>query len=68
MHQKYDFSICGAGPGGAALAHILASIGLKTALIENQSNFSNEFRGEGVMPSIYKILKIMLCFYCIWIE
>jgi len=57
MHQKYDFAICGAGPGGAALAHILASRGLRTALIEKQSNFSNEFRGEGIMPSGYYALK-----------
>ena len=40
MPQNYDFAICGAGPGGAALAHILSSRGLRTALIEKQSNFS----------------------------
>ena len=57
MPQNYDFAICGAGPGGAALAHILSSRGLKTALIEKQSNFSNEFRGEGIMPSGYYALK-----------
>ena len=57
MPQNYDFAICGAGPGGAALAHILSSRGLRTALIEKQSNFSNEFRGEGIMPSGYYALK-----------
>ena len=57
MPTEYDVAICGAGPGGSTLAYILASRGLRTALIEKQSNFSNEFRGEGVMPSGYTALK-----------
>lgn len=55
--KVYDVAICGAGPAGAALANILASRGIKTALIERQSDFSKEFRGEGVMPTGYQALK-----------
>lgn len=57
MESSFDVAICGAGPGGAALASILASRGIKTALLERQSDFSKEFRGEGVMPSGYEALK-----------
>ena len=55
--QNFDILICGAGPGGAALATICADRGISTALIERQSEFSNEFRGEGIMPSGYEALK-----------
>ncbi|MDG2140582.1 MAG: FAD-dependent monooxygenase [Gammaproteobacteria bacterium] len=57
MDLTFDVAVCGAGPGGAALASILASRGIKTALLERQSDFSREFRGEGVMPSGYEALK-----------
>lgn len=57
MTQEYDVAICGAGPAGAALANIFASRGIKTALFERQSDFSREFRGEGVTPSGYEALK-----------
>ncbi len=43
--------IVGAGPGGAALALILASRGVSTLLVERQSDFEREFRGEALMPS-----------------
>ena len=55
--KVYDVAICGAGPAGAALANILAARGIKTALIERQSDFSKEFRGEGIMPTGYQALK-----------
>ena len=57
MELEFDVAICGAGPGGAAVASIFASRGIKTALFERQSDFSREFRGEGVMPSGYEALK-----------
>ena len=44
-------AIVGAGPGGAALAYLLARRGIGVALIERQSDFACEFRGEGLMPS-----------------
>jgi 2-polyprenyl-6-methoxyphenol hydroxylase-like FAD-dependent oxidoreductase len=43
--------VCGAGPGGASLAYLLARRGIDVTLIERQKDFAREFRGEGVMPS-----------------
>lgn len=57
MQKKYDVAITGAGPAGAALAYILTSRGVDTVLVERQSDFSKEFRGEGIMPSGYEALK-----------
>ena len=48
--------IVGAGPAGAALALVLASRGIETMLLERQSDFSREFRGEVVMPSGMRVL------------
>ncbi len=46
-----NVAIVGAGPAGAALAHVFASRGIDTTLIERQSDFEREFRGEVLMPS-----------------
>jgi 2-polyprenyl-6-methoxyphenol hydroxylase-like FAD-dependent oxidoreductase len=43
--------IVGAGPAGAALAYLLARAGADVTLVERQSDFAREFRGEGLMPS-----------------
>lgn len=43
--------IVGAGPAGALLAYLLSSRGIDTLLIERQSDFGREFRGELLMPS-----------------
>jgi 2-polyprenyl-6-methoxyphenol hydroxylase-like FAD-dependent oxidoreductase len=43
--------IAGAGPAGAALAHVLARRGLEVTLVERQRDFAREFRGEVLMPS-----------------
>ena len=43
--------ICGAGPGGAALAYLLARRGIEVTLVERQKDFAREFRGEAIMPS-----------------
>lgn len=42
--------IVGGGPAGALLAYILASRGVPVSLIERQSDFAREFRGEGLVP------------------
>jgi len=44
-------AIIGAGPAGALLAYLLASRGIDTLLIERQTDFAREFRGEVLMPS-----------------
>lgn len=43
--------IVGGGPAGALLAYILASRGVPVTLLERHSDFSREFRGEGLSPS-----------------
>lgn len=43
-------AIVGGGPAGAMLAYLLASRGVTTTLIERQSDFAREFRGEGLSP------------------
>jgi 2-polyprenyl-6-methoxyphenol hydroxylase-like FAD-dependent oxidoreductase len=43
--------IVGAGPAGAALAYLLARRQIGVTLLERQTDFAREFRGEGLMPS-----------------
>jgi 2-polyprenyl-6-methoxyphenol hydroxylase-like FAD-dependent oxidoreductase len=43
-------AIAGAGPAGAALAFAFARRGIRVTVIERQSDFAREFRGEGLMP------------------
>jgi len=43
--------VVGAGPAGALLAYLLASRGVAVTLLERQTDFSREFRGEVLMPS-----------------
>jgi 2-polyprenyl-6-methoxyphenol hydroxylase-like FAD-dependent oxidoreductase len=43
--------IAGAGPAGAALGYLLAERGARVELLERQTDFAREFRGEGLMPS-----------------
>jgi 2-polyprenyl-6-methoxyphenol hydroxylase-like FAD-dependent oxidoreductase len=43
--------IAGAGPAGATLAYLLARRGIGVTLLERQTDFAREFRGEVLMPS-----------------
>jgi 2-polyprenyl-6-methoxyphenol hydroxylase-like FAD-dependent oxidoreductase len=43
--------IAGAGPAGASLAYLLSRRGIDVTLVERQSDFAREFRGEALMPS-----------------
>lgn len=43
--------IVGAGPAGATLAYLLVKRGVAVTLLERQTDFSREFRGEVLMPS-----------------
>ena len=49
-------AIAGAGPAGAALAHVLARTGNQVTLVERQRDFAREFRGEVLMPSGVDVL------------
>jgi len=52
-------AIVGAGPAGAALAYLLARRGIEVTLVERQSDFAREFRGEGLMPGGIDALRQM---------
>jgi 2-polyprenyl-6-methoxyphenol hydroxylase-like FAD-dependent oxidoreductase len=52
-------AIVGAGPAGAALAYLFARRGIGVVLIERQSDFAREFRGEGLMPGGVDALRQM---------
>ncbi len=43
--------VVGAGPAGATLAYVLASRGIAVTLLERQSDFTREFRGEVLLPT-----------------
>ena len=43
--------IVGAGPAGATLAYLLARRDIEVTLVERQTDFAREFRGEGLQPS-----------------
>src|SRR5258708_39176930 len=43
--------VVGSGPAGALLAYMLACRGVPVTLLERQTDFSREFRGEILMPS-----------------
>jgi 2-polyprenyl-6-methoxyphenol hydroxylase-like FAD-dependent oxidoreductase len=51
--------VVGAGPAGAALAFLLARRGIDVTLLERQTDFEREFRGEVLMPSAFDALKQM---------
>ena len=50
-------AIIGAGPGGAMLAYLLASRGVRVTLVERQHDFEREFRGEVLMPSGVEVFR-----------
>lgn len=43
--------VVGAGPAGAALSYLVARRGIQVTVVERQTDFEREFRGEGLMPS-----------------
>jgi 2-polyprenyl-6-methoxyphenol hydroxylase-like FAD-dependent oxidoreductase len=49
--------IVGGGPAGALLSYLFSSRGIETILVERQSDFSREFRGEILMPSGIRALQ-----------
>jgi 2-polyprenyl-6-methoxyphenol hydroxylase-like FAD-dependent oxidoreductase len=51
--------VVGAGPGGATLAYLLARRGARVTLLERQSDFEREFRGEALMQNGVDALRQM---------
>ncbi|MGO9453052.1 MAG: FAD-dependent oxidoreductase [Candidatus Binataceae bacterium] len=51
MSKHSQVVIVGAGPAGAALAYLLARRNIDVTLLERQTDFAREFRGEALMPS-----------------
>lgn len=43
-------AVIGAGPAGALFAFLLVRMGVRVTLIERHTDFSREFRGEGMSP------------------
>ncbi|MGA9725654.1 MAG: FAD-dependent monooxygenase [Candidatus Binatus sp.] len=48
---RFQAIIVGAGPAGAALSYLLARRGIDIVLLERQTDFAREFRGEGLLPT-----------------
>jgi hypothetical protein len=44
-------AVAGAGPAGAALSYLLARRGIDVVLLERQTDFAREFRGEALMST-----------------
>ncbi|HKN11836.1 MAG TPA: FAD-dependent oxidoreductase [Candidatus Binatus sp.] len=51
MARLSQVAIVGAGPAGAALAYLLARRNIDVTLLERQTDFAREFRGEALQPS-----------------
>jgi 2-polyprenyl-6-methoxyphenol hydroxylase-like FAD-dependent oxidoreductase len=51
--------IVGAGPAGAALSFLLARRGIGVTLVERQTDFTREFRGEALMPTGVEAIRQM---------
>jgi|GEM_PF-2526155 len=54
---KTDVCIVGAGPAGMLLSKLLIDQGIKVILIDKESDFEKEFRGEFIQPGVVNILK-----------
>lgn len=55
--MSHHVIVVGAGPAGAVLAHLLATRGTRVTLLERQSDFAREFRGEVLAPSGMSVLR-----------
>ncbi len=58
-HASRHAIVVGAGPAGAVLSNLLATRGVRVTLLERQSDFSREFRGEALAPSGLAVLKYL---------
>jgi 2-polyprenyl-6-methoxyphenol hydroxylase-like FAD-dependent oxidoreductase len=49
--------IVGAGPAGLLLAYLLVTNGVSVRVLERHPDFAREFRGEGIQPSVVRLLE-----------
>ena len=52
--EQSEVTIIGAGPAGMFLAYLLVTNGIAVRVLERHPDFSREFRGEGIQPSVMK--------------
>ena len=52
-----DVVVVGGGPGGAAMARLLALTGLETIVLESDSAIRLQYRGELIQPSSATVLE-----------
>ncbi len=56
---EYDAIVCGAGVGGLAISHILATQGRRVLLLERERGFRHAYKGEILQPrSIQTLARI----------
>ena len=52
--ERPEVTIIGAGPAGMFLAYLMVTNGIAVRVLERHPDFSREFRGEGIQPSVMK--------------
>ncbi len=57
--ENHRTIVVGAGPAGASLSFLLARRGIEVVLLERNTDFAREFRGEGLVPSGIDALRQM---------
>jgi 2-polyprenyl-6-methoxyphenol hydroxylase-like FAD-dependent oxidoreductase len=57
--ESADVVVVGCGPGGAALAYLLARSGVDVALVERAATFEREYRGFGWNPGVVRLFDEM---------
>lgn len=54
--NRPEVVISGAGPAGMLLAYLLVTNGISVRVLERHTDFRREFRGEGIQPSVMRVL------------
>ncbi|MFA9557763.1 FAD-dependent monooxygenase [Evansella sp. AB-rgal1] len=54
---KTDVCVIGSGPGGMLLSLLLLKEGFQVVLVDRQTDFSREFRGEFIQPGALQLMK-----------
>ncbi len=57
--NQVDVAVVGGGPGGVLFAYLVARAGLRVHVLEAQSDFNREFRGDTLNPLALNLLEEM---------